>query len=115
MTWNHDMSTAPLGHLVTTTKTVNGKERQSSEYHVAPVWLALHDGKVCRSYWIPETERAAGRWSGLSDKSPSPIAWQHFVVPEHPGIAERSDGGTRIIHKHVFPELPIIEDVGGSV
>lgn len=83
MTWNHDMTAAPRGEEKTTTITVDGKDRTKREYHVAPVWLAWADGKVVRSYWVPETKGGPARWSGCQPTE-APIAWQHFVVPEHP-------------------------------
>lgn len=86
MTWNHDMSTAPLGKEVTVTRIVKGEERQFREHHIAPVWLATADGKVHRSYWIPAMKTSKGRWAGFAEGE-QPIAWQHFIVPVHPGLA----------------------------
>lgn len=89
MTWNHDMSTAPLGTEVTVTRqvTVDGKkqDRQFREHHIAPVWLATADGKVHRSYWIPAMKTSKGRWAGFAEGE-QPIAWQDFIVPAHPGL-----------------------------
>lgn len=91
MTWNHDMSTAPLGKEVTVTRkvTVDGQklDKDYIEHHVAPVWLATSDGKVQRSYWIPALRGAKGRWAGFNEDSKLPIAWQDFIVPAHPGLA----------------------------
>lgn len=83
MTWNTDMTAAPRGEEKTTTITVDGKDRTKREYHVAPVWLAWADGKVARSYWVPEKKSDPAHWSG-AQPTEAPIAWQHFVVPEHP-------------------------------
>lgn len=81
--WNHDMSTAPLGEEKIIPVNVDGKVRNRREYHVAPVWLAWPDGKVTRSYWVPESKSGPARWAGCT-ASEVPVAWQHFVVPEHP-------------------------------
>jgi len=84
MTWNHDITFAPLGKEITVQRMIKGEIREVREYHVAPVWLATADGKVHRSYWIPASGTSKGRWSGFSVDSPAPIAWQHFIVPVHP-------------------------------
>jgi hypothetical protein len=85
------MSQAPLGKEVSVTRqvTVDGQkqDRQFREHHVAPVWLATVDGKVHRSYWIPASKGAGGRWAGFNEKSKEMIAWMHFEVPAHPGTA----------------------------
>ncbi|MDR6818468.1 hypothetical protein J2X76_003645 [Neorhizobium sp. 2083] len=105
--WNHDIACAPRGKEVTVTRTVKGEPVEYKEHHIAPVWLATADGNVHRSYWIPATKSSAGRWSGFNPTSPEPIAWQHFVVPEHPG-------NSVIVHRHTEINLPIIEDVGSG-
>lgn len=81
--WNHDITAAPRGEEKITTTIVDGKERTKREYNVAPVWLAFADGKVKRSYWVPEDKGFPARWSGCT-AAETPIAWQHFIVPEHP-------------------------------
>lgn len=86
--WNFDITSAPRGKEITTTITVDGKDRTKREYHVDPVWLATADGKVHRSYWLPATKNTAARWSGFTEKSAPPVAWQHFVVPVHPSHQE---------------------------
>ncbi|MCL6653515.1 hypothetical protein A6R70_14580 [Agrobacterium rubi] len=93
MTWNFDMTAAPRGEEKTTTITVDGKDRTKREYHVAPVWLAWADGKVTRSYWVPESKAGPARWSGCT-AAQVPVAWQHFVVPVHPFEMERSTEGS---------------------
>ncbi|MEJ8308569.1 hypothetical protein [Agrobacterium larrymoorei] len=81
--WNTDITAAPRGEEKITTTIVDGKERTKREYHVAPVWLAFADGKVKRSYWVHEDKGFLARWSGCT-AAETPIAWQHYVVPEHP-------------------------------
>ncbi|CAN7393593.1 hypothetical protein [Neorhizobium sp. LjRoot104] len=108
MTWNFDIASAPRGRGVTTTVTVDGKDRTKREHHVDPVWLATASGKVHRSYWVPQTRSMRGHWSGFNPDSVEPIAWQHFVVPEHPG-------NSVIVHRHTEINLPIIEDAGGGL
>lgn len=83
--WNFDITAAPRGEEKITTTIVDGKERTKREYHVAPVWLAFADGKVKRSYWVPEDKGFPARWSGCT-AAETPIAWQHYVVPEHPSV-----------------------------
>jgi len=61
MAWNHDLTTAPQD---------------------APIWLATACGKVIKSYWVAPVKKEAGRWAGVG----APIAWQPFIVPEHPGF-----------------------------
>ncbi|MBB3521084.1 hypothetical protein [Rhizobium sp. BK456] len=90
MTWNHDISAAPRGQQVTVTRKVRTAEgsvdRDFTEHHVAPVWLARADGKVVRSYWVPATKQSTGRWAGFAENE-QPVAWQVFVTPEHPFAA----------------------------
>lgn len=81
--WSTDITAAPRGEEKITTTIVDGKERTKREYHVAPVWLAFADGKVKRSYWVPEAKGFPARWSGCT-AAETPISWQHYVVPEHP-------------------------------
>lgn len=129
MNWNHDLSQAPRGEEKITKITVDGKERTKREYHVAPVWLAWADGSVTRSYWVPETKHGAARWAGYTDKQ-EPIAWQHFVKPEHPFQEPQRQQGTdggEIAAVKVIDRLAnaagvepspsdhfILEDVGGG-
>jgi hypothetical protein len=88
--WDHDMAAAPLGKEVSVVRqvTVDGRkvDRNVREHHVAPVWLATADGKVHRSYWIPEIKGQPGRWAGFNTGSTLPIAWQDFIVPAHPNL-----------------------------
>jgi hypothetical protein len=44
---------------------------------------------VIKSYWIPETKHSRGRWAGVN----APIAWQPFVVPDHPGAGKEFESG----------------------
>ncbi len=60
--WDHDLSRAPRDK---------------------PVWLATKCKKVIRSYWVRNTRIDVARWAGLGTKE-APIAWQPYIVPEHP-------------------------------
>ncbi|MEN0115404.1 MAG: hypothetical protein AAGD15_01670 [Agrobacterium cavarae] len=93
--WNTDITAAPRGEEKATTTIVDGKERTKREYHVAPVWLAFADGKVKRSYWVPEANGFPSRWSGCT-AAETPIAWQHFVVPEHPFTTAPGDAAVTL-------------------
>lgn len=67
MNWDHDISAAPLEE---------------------PIWAASQCGKVIKSSYVhpkPNLGRS-GRWSGFATGE-APIAWQRFVVPEHPFAA----------------------------
>lgn len=75
----------------------------------APVWLASQCGKVIKSQWLEKTKFSPARWSGLASQE-SPIAWQPYIVPAHPGT--RSDLGLDIVTKHSEINVPIIDDVG---
>jgi len=108
--FNFDMSVAPKGKLVTVIRTVNGKQRSYQEHHVAPLWIATHDGKVHRSYWIPATNTSAGRWSGFSPDSSEPMAWQHFVTPVHPSLSKPLSETMTAAADHLFAA----DGVGGQ-
>lgn len=51
-----------------------------------PVWLATKCKKVLRSYYVRKTVCDPERWAGLGTKE-APIAWQPYIVPEHPFAA----------------------------
>ena len=107
MTWNFDITSAPRGKEVITKITVDGKERMKREHHVDPVWLALESGEVIRSYWIPESKTTGqARWSGMNPGG-EPMAWQPFIVPEHPGSSV-------IIHRHTEINLTPFENAGSG-
>ncbi|MGZ2449620.1 hypothetical protein ACVIRO_002374 [Rhizobium ruizarguesonis] len=109
--WNHDMASAPIGTEKIVTRTVKGKPTAVKEYHVDAVWLATKDGKVHRSYWIPTTAKVEGRWSGFSVGSDQPVAWQPYIVPDHPGALTALERiqAKLITHKHTFAD-----DVGSG-
>lgn len=114
MTWNHDISAAPRGHQVTVTRKVRTADgyadRDFTEHHVAPLWLARADGKVVRSYWIPAMKQSAGRRAGFAEDE-RPVAWQHFVTPEHPFAAASQGEAAAPAPKNVsLPEV----DMGWS-
>lgn len=108
MAWSFDIASAPRGRTIRVDRAImrsDGKYIEEREGFVPDVvWLASKCGKVIRSYWIPETERASGRWSGLATKE-EPIAWHPYFIPEHPGAAPDPQQPVN---------LPIIEDVGGG-
>ncbi|NTB01608.1 hypothetical protein [Agrobacterium tumefaciens] len=81
--WNHDLSQAPRGKMVHSTRTVGDRVHEISDFVADHIWAASKCGKVIKSYWIPPVGKAAGRWSGFATGE-APIAWQRFVVPEHP-------------------------------
>ncbi|UHS60584.1 hypothetical protein HRR99_03140 [Agrobacterium vaccinii] len=114
--WSHDISAAPRGEEKLTTISVDGKQRTKREYHVAPVWLAWADGSVSRSYWVPETKAGPARWSGCT-AAQVPIAWQHFVVPEHP-FTQRDGanaGGSHVTPgRNAHPQPSAVEPVSSS-
>ena len=60
MTWSSDLITAPRD---------------------ADLWLATKCGKVIKSHW--HDKFGSGRWVGLATRE-EPVAWQAYVVPEHP-------------------------------
>ncbi|WP_245582419.1 hypothetical protein [Neorhizobium lilium] len=81
--WNHDLTTAPHGRNETRTRTIKGETQEFTDFVPEPVWLATKCGKVVRTYWTPKTEFSPARWAGLGTNE-QPVAWQAFVVPEHP-------------------------------
>jgi hypothetical protein len=103
MTWNHDITSAPLDRRL---------------------WLATKCEKVSVTRW----NEKRGAWDGLATGE-QPIAWQEYVVPVHPnhqsdvGAIAAVKGNARlanvtdvephasdlITHKHVF-----LDDVGSG-
>jgi hypothetical protein len=83
MTWSFNIDEAPRGKAVTIVRTVKGEERPFDETVIAPVWLATQCGRVIKSYWLEKTKFSPARWAGLGTNE-VPVAWQHFVTPEHP-------------------------------
>jgi hypothetical protein len=89
MTWNLDISTAPRGKTITTTrkvKTAEGVVDRSVEETRREYILAVHaDGTVVQSYWIPPRYTQSGalldgnRWSDFS-VGRDPIAWAPWPV-----------------------------------
>lgn len=87
MTWSHDMSAAPRGKTITVQRLFKDKNSaygeklvSVEEFETDYLWLATECGKVIKSYCIPETKHSRGRWAGVN----APIAWQPFIVPDHP-------------------------------
>jgi hypothetical protein len=83
MTWSPDMSLAPAGTEISKTVNTSKGSHTVTEFVPSHVWLALSGGTVIKSYWIPQTDKYAGRWHGCGTKE-VPIAWQLFVKPEFP-------------------------------
>ncbi len=90
MTWNPNISEAPLGKNVTVTRTFNVKgvqeKREFTERVKELVWLA-HNGAVFVSYWVEPTNTYGGHWCGLSSKE-TPLAWHPYIRPEYPSFLE---------------------------
>jgi hypothetical protein len=85
--WNPDISAAPRGTEFTkTVKTAKG-EHEVTQFVPDQVWLALAGGEVIKSYWVPATEKYAGRWHACGTTQ-VPVAWQPFVEPEFPAELE---------------------------
>jgi hypothetical protein len=55
--------------------------------------LATQCGRVIKSYWLEKTKFSPARWAGLGTNE-VPVAWQHFVTPEHP--FQESDAGVAL-------------------
>ncbi|ARO24780.1 hypothetical protein TAL182_CH03035 [Rhizobium sp. TAL182] len=83
MTWSFNIDEAPRGKTVMVVRTVKGEEKSFDEKVIAPVWLATQCGRVIKSYWLEQTKFSPARWAGLAVNE-VPVAWQDFIVPEHP-------------------------------
>lgn len=79
--FNFDMSAAPRGKTITRIAKLGDRTKEVEDFISEPVWLATACNKVIKSEWIPETKHSRGRWAGVN----APIAWQPFIVPDHPG------------------------------
>lgn len=89
MSWQFDMTAAPLGEMVTVTETYQGrdgdpKERQREEHRHERVWLWTKCGKKLLSKWLPPSKfTPKGRWDGLATTE-IPVAWHRFDIPADP-------------------------------
>ena len=84
MTWNFNIDEAPRGQTIEETTTQNGKTTKRTKFVPDLIWAASSCGKVTVSSWLPKQENGdGGRWNMFSAGSP-PIAWQPYVIPEHP-------------------------------
>ena len=103
MSWSTDISAAPRGKCVKTSKIVGGKTRTSVSVEREPVWLASKCGKVILSYWLWTSEvcgkTTKARWIMLSENE-QPLAWYPFTEGEFPGVVTKSPDGKRHI---IFP------------
>ena len=85
MSWSTDISAAPRGKRVKTSKMVNGKKHTSTSTEREHVWLATKDGAVILSYWIWPKDSDRGRWIMLGATDPEkPLAWYPFTEGEFP-------------------------------
>lgn len=89
MSWNPDISEAPLGRTVQIQRLVKDKNSASGqslkfvdEFVRDDVILASKCGKVIKSYWIPDEHRFAGFSQGEA-----PTAWMPW--PQHPSVSDR--------------------------
>lgn len=77
MTWNSDITQAPIGSYRTVTRTI-GKNEVTTEEHVPALIIAAgNDGVVTISKWLPKE----GRWNMFTKDVP-PLAWMPW--PTHP-------------------------------
>ena len=93
MTWSTDISAAPRGKRVKTSKVINGKTHTSVVIEREPVWLATKCGKVILSYWLWTREvggkMTKARWIMLSENK-QPLAWYPFTEGEFPFTVDPS-------------------------
>ncbi|WP_105436384.1 hypothetical protein [Neorhizobium tomejilense] len=83
MSWNHDITSAP-------------RDRK--------LWLASECGAVVGpTTWDKKREQ----WAGFATRGKPPLAWQLYIVPEHPGASV-------IVHRHTEINLPIVHECGGG-
>jgi|GEM_PF-2671606 len=85
--WNFDISQAPLGEFVSTTRIVKDKEVISRDYRHEKILVATKCGKVITSYWLPKNGQDGGRWNFMATGE-QPVAWMRF--PKHPNDMEAS-------------------------
>ncbi|UFS83178.1 hypothetical protein LPB79_13070 [Rhizobium sp. T136] len=90
MSWSFNIDEAPRGKTVQTKRLVTDRNSASGQslrviedFVPDYLWLATKCGKVIKSYWIEATKFSPARWAGLGTTE-VPVAWQHFVTPEHP-------------------------------
>lgn len=123
MTWNFDISQAPLGKIVTKTVAAgrdadgNPKTKLVEERVPDFIWAASNCGKVLKSYWLPATKHHNGFWEGFPSNpkyGSGPVAWQPFVVPEHPSVTRAKALDELGELDGALLAFPIIEDVGGE-
>lgn len=110
MVWSTDISEAPRGKRVKTSKMVNGNKRTSTSTEIERVWLATKCGKVIQSYWVWPVEIAgkmtAGRWIMLGAIEPEqPLAWYPFTEGEFPYTVDPSTKARTYIRGR-GPEFP---------
>lgn len=87
MSWQFDMTAAPLGETVAVTETYQGKERTRQEHRHERVWLWTKCGKKLLSKWLPPSKfTPKGRWDGLATTE-VPVAWHRFDIPADPVMA----------------------------
>ena len=87
MTWNFNMDEAPRGRVVEEeTQLNNGKTVKRTKFVADLIWAASSCGMFTKSYWVP-SENGCGRWNMFTAVSP-PIAWQPYVIPEHPEASQ---------------------------
>lgn len=109
MNWSHDISQAPRGKTIETTKTVKGEQRTVTHHSVEFVLAATPAGTVIQSYWIPPRYTQSGallegnRWSGFNVGS-DPIAWAPWPTYEPVAKAEPVP----------FTHHTFLEDAGGG-
>nr|WP_312970701.1 hypothetical protein [Brucella intermedia] len=83
--WNFDISQAPLGEFVSTTRTVKGKEVVSRDYRHDKIIAATDCGNVIITWWLPQIGQDGGRWNFFC-KGQVPVAWMPY--PKHPNVRE---------------------------
>lgn len=111
MNWSTDISAAPRGKRVKTSKVVNGKTHTSVTVERETVWLATKCGRVIKSHWLWPVKAGEGmtkaRWMMLG-MTEQPLAWCPFVEGEFPRIVIKVSGSADRVEypKGRGPEYP---------
>ena len=81
MDWNTNIDEAPRGYT-SQVERIGSKGKTYTVDQFAPdvIMLSTKCKQVIQSRWIPETDKALGRWLGLATGE-QPEAWQFWPDP----------------------------------